>query len=1349
MADNSDRVLSKAERRAKRRQDALDESAAKESQDVRQAPGSADQGSKPYSRPRPKNVKIAYLEYRVAVLKKAQYVDQNTYPAQKKGRRNPEVSFKAKRLVAMRDEVATKAEALNKARELNRVARADGGPIPIKKEEIFGPSHYPALKTFKKEEFELNHNRKAEFSKKQTRQIEEEGLAIKVKSRNSRQGRLDYKLARAGFLNGNNGEATNGDDMSSIETMVPEYCYRVFWEEEIWHETLLHRIRPLRERIHHYCAKCDRLRVSERKAFSSHPVRKVQDRVIVKMMYLMRHQCTFFSTQTNYHDTMTNRTLTLTSRPTIQLRMNSRPRPANTQLSGVNGEWTGLDDLAATGGAKLDWSKIARETQVDRDRKRKEAKNHNKQRKTNNRELTERDPNAEPPKPAVCRKHLAGNCTYGDKCKYFHPPLPAQEANYPEEKSDRGQSDAGRNEEEQQPTQSEPVYVLAYQPEEFDGWYDGETGADGEPPARYVTELPGVVIEDVISEGHGFVIQHSKAKHKHKRELRACGFVRALPGVLSSVGLSFPAAEYQVFSPADKVLIKEFPGGEINLALMKAMYACLQKTFPGVPNDWLTNTVRYYTHKRLVSLHEVTQGNMAFMAANGKPASVDITTRNSLIRYNVSDQRSAVEKEFDCECLIQRKWDARSDYVVRRITDEEGYRRTVKLDLRPIRQEDDSLVYPDEFFVNRFIKPGHRTVLCRFVGANQRPFVRYSNSTNNISKALKRLLAARGPEEWGLREKQSYLGILYAKEHGFSTHITQLLEILRVKPDFLGPPADIWEQYKRCLQEEFADDSDHLPETLPELQIGSRPDGTLVDLEPSCPAQFHCMLSKIMDFISDMNDRCTPFFVTRLLDVVKTKGSWVYSAIGVGLLECLPAFESRARDVSIVHAKRRLREEYYNSTPLHLDDDVLIQKIQLRVKMESGKYAKVPRLFADYSKGCIYASYLPAMAKKLIDGEYTFEHYGVLCLLNVYSEPKADGIGSIFQKIIRAANSRDELYCAVYSDDIILGGSIRGRKFAANIDISSCDSSNWWPIFLIAGGLLGNISERRAQGLVEQCCKPMFALNPGNHREKIEVIFSSAFEGSGTVLTTLLNFIASGSGSIAMMYQLIENEIQQTFGSDDVLSLNYAAKQGFAAVGHTVTVEPAMSHGAIERAKLQFLKRSYGLTTKGSYVEFLNYGAIFRNFGVFDGDLEPSSLNMGRDEFNSLNWAQRFEKYARGVVAGLVHEPSSRIMNALRRRFQPTEADEKIFVTNALEQIESDDRSTHELDSLAFLERYSVSEDEVDELVQQIENQCFAGSLLVSSAVAKFYAVDYGVTDLDREPAEYALAPVRVPAAAR
>lgn len=1337
MADSSERTLSKAERRAKRRQDALDEKAAAQSQDVRKVPGSADQGSKPYSRPRPKNVNIAYLEFRVAVLKKAQYVENNTYPAQKQGRRNPEASFKTKKLFALRDEVAIKAEKLNQARELNRVERPDGGPLPIKREEIFGPSHYPPLKTFKKDESELNHNRKAEFSKKNTRQQEEENLGFKIKNKNSRQGRLDKKLARAGFLNGNNGEHTNGDDMGEVEAEVAEWCYRAIVCYENWPLQRVEDFRPRRERAVGWCSHCMRSRTGFVACYRSQVFQVLMGTVRFRVTYLFKHRCCRCtanqSTSRSTDETVTQDTFTPVH------------YTASSQLNGANGEWTGLDDLAAKMPSKTPWNEIA--AGISRDRVRKEAKNKQFQRKTQNRDLIERDEVVANPQPAVCRKHLAGKCTYGDKCKYSHPPLQREEANYPEEKSDRGQS--VETKEEPAEVQTQPVPVVAYDPDIFDGWFDGENGADGAPPDHYLSDYAGSIIEDVVSEGHGFVMQHSRGKHRHKRELKPCGYIRSLPGVLSAVGASFPAAEYQVFAAADRVLIKEFPGGETNLALMKAMYACLQKNFPMVPNDWLTNTVRYYTHKRLVSLHEVTQGNVAFQAATGKPSSVDVVTRNSLIRYNISDQRCSIEKELDCECTINRTWEPRSDYVVRRTTYENGVSHTVKLDLSPIVSEDGGLTYPDEFFVNGFFKPGHRTILCRFVGANQRPFVRYANSTTNISKALKRLLASRGPMEQGLREHQSYLGIMYAKECGFSPHIVKLLEVLRVKPEAMGYGDDIWSQYKKYMDEDIEAEGDHLPETMPTLCIGSRAQGTLVDLEPSCPTDFHSMLTRVMEFISTMNDRCTPAFLTRFLDAAKTKGNWVYNAIGVGLLECLPALESRARDVSIVHTKRQLRQEYYNSTPLHLEDDVLIQKVQLRVKMESGKYAKVPRLFADYNKGCIYASYLPALAKKLINGEYTFEHKGVLCILNVYSEPAADGIGTIFDKIIRANNSRDELYCAVYSDDVILGGSIRGRKFAANIDISSCDSSNWWPIFLIVGGLLGNISERRAQGLVEQCCKPMFAQNPGPEKEKIEVIFSSAFEGSGTVLTTLLNFVASGSGGIAMMYQLIENEYLQTFGSDDIASLRYAAKQGFATVGHVVTVDPAMHHGTVERAKFQFLKRSYGLTTTNRFVEFLNYGAIFRNFGVFDGDLEPSSLNMGRDEFNSLNWSQRFECYARGVVAGLVHEPSSRIMDALRRRFQPTEADKPIFVTNALEQIESDDRHLHELDSLAFMERYDVSEDEIDELVQQIENQCFAGSCLTSSAVAKFFAVDYGVVDLDSEPIAVGGAALLVPAAAR
>jgi hypothetical protein len=271
-----------------------------------------------------------------------------------------------------------------------------------------------------------------------------------------------------------------------------------------------------------------------------------------------------------------------------------------------------------------------------------------------------------------------------------------------------------------------------------------------------------------------------------------------------------------------------------------------------------------------------------------------------------------------------------------------------------------------------------------------------------------------------------------------------------------------------------------------------------------------------------------------------------------------------------------------------------------------------------------------------------------------------------------------------------------------------------------------NFNEERSIGLVKQCCLPMVGQNPDDKSDKIKILFYSAFEGSGTTLTSLLNFVAASGGILAAMIGMAINRANIAKDMNRHAALVAQCNMGFASVGHIVTIEQCSVDGIPVIPKMQFLKRSFMCSTKGEYVECLNYGPILRGFGLVDGDLTAESLNLTSQEFRLKSWADRFEYYGRGVVAGLVHEPSTPILEALRLRF-PTFGDVKtIKCSNALLSHDSADRARHVIAMDSFHERYNTTDDEVSELCDSISSLQF-GDIITCKAIAKFYFVDYGL----------------------
>jgi len=278
-----------------------------------------------------------------------------------------------------------------------------------------------------------------------------------------------------------------------------------------------------------------------------------------------------------------------------------------------------------------------------------------------------------------------------------------------------------------------------------------------------------------------------------------------------------------------------------------------------------------------------------------------------------------------------------------------------------------------------------------------------------------------------------------------------------------------------------------------------------------------------------------------------------------------------------------------------------------------------------------------------------------------------------------------------------------------NVDISSCDKGNGPLMFSILGTLLSQINESRALMLISQCQLPIWFVNPSALDEKLVVEFDSCFEGSGTVLTTVLNHIA--------MLMIVCASASLLQRDTNVLNIVDILQAGALLVGHAVTVDD--TGGVIE--KIQFLKHSPMLCTDGLYHAVRNFGCILRNLGTCEGDLTSTQLNMSYQQFKLLPIADRCDIYVSQQIAGLVHEPGNCILTALRERFHtPVEHSINEHYFN------NEGECGLELVQESLVNRYGGDEWEYEYLTSSLRSIAI-GDMISSTLVEKFFAIDYGL----------------------
>lgn len=269
-----------------------------------------------------------------------------------------------------------------------------------------------------------------------------------------------------------------------------------------------------------------------------------------------------------------------------------------------------------------------------------------------------------------------------------------------------------------------------------------------------------------------------------------------------------------------------------------------------------------------------------------------------------------------------------------------------------------------------------------------------------------------------------------------------------------------------------------------------------------------------------------------------------------------------------------------------------------------------------------------------------------------------------------------------------------------NVDISSCDMSNGPSIFkllelLVEGdGMATGVVKR----LVEQCKHNLRCYNPYDKSEYYEFKSDGPKEYSGTVITTLLNNIASS---------MISTQVEKLFTAspnDTPDGLRQMIESAAFKCGYIVTVSERSDY-----AHLQFLKNSP--TKHGqSYVDL---GVLLRGLGGINGDF-PGSGDL----------SVRIETFVSSVVEGYKHAGNSSVTRALNVRFPPQGKKVKLSLSSLNTYVIAQSGEASEVTDEDLILRYLITQSELDELVDSILHMQI-GDIVNIPATNNIFHTDY------------------------
>lgn len=864
-------------------------------------------------------------------------------------------------------------------------------------------------------------------------------------------------------------------------------------------------------------------------------------------------------------------------------------------------------------------------------------------------------------------------------------------------------------------------------------------------------------------------------------------------------GMKFSSRSYHVFIPAMDVLKKKFSTTVVTESLVNGMLACLNREFNfGSSDDLLRETALAYIHK----CHELNWKLSREQICKTKKVIRDRADEKYLSVLNIQRNNEGVLNFQSVDCDVPNSYIGRTDCIIT-YSDSHGGKNMWNGNCSWDYVPGDEDTYP-HFFSTGANSEGHkyyRSQFLSFDGNNVKPFVTYAVNATNCGKALKRMAGARESHEYDhYLTSMQYSGFgevvsrLFGAEEfvednsGFFSHGRITCETRNgVFTKFLVGSKNfdrVWFQGEKIRRESyvtpyqrrctFFNTEPQLAEwrTSKHVGVGDLYEVPIYDVRMS---HIYCDSPGVMRNLEDLANDCASLrsWVKIECDLPKYRGPaeelnmvhnqmafgfkklldnhsfetvqkyadehgdhWLYFEGWQRFLSMVDCEQDRSWHAAIEHVKKKLRMMFVQGERVHTPTDIMVKKVDAKVKKEFAKFGKVPRLFVTYDAGCMFANELPEYSKICLDGDFSQTVNGVTTNVCVFAKPGSDKLKAALNEAIHSMGRHNHLNILVYSDDSLWSGNINGVDFAFNVDISSCDSGNKAGVFGLVYMLLSKFRKDLALGLVQQCSKIINLVNPENSDERMSIEMATYFEGSGTVLTTILNHVAMFM--IGQVATCLFGMRRQTLRSwTDVRDLIMECGVCF---GHVLSVEECMDGGSFVPEKMQFLKRSPVLTTRGHYVPAMNYGPIFRSFGSVEGDMVAEMVGLTALEFSELSWNERWDLFASRVVAGLVHEPDSVVLRALRSRYPLTPKryeswSEVSFAKDRLQYggsyVTGDvNLADEQVEDVSLARRYGISVAEMEELASQINASAF-GDVFPSSAVGAFFKVDYGLGKYD------------------
>lgn len=823
------------------------------------------------------------------------------------------------------------------------------------------------------------------------------------------------------------------------------------------------------------------------------------------------------------------------------------------------------------------------------------------------------------------------------------------------------------------------------------------------------TTLPWVHENDIFNNAVDSGIGYLEIVDEGGESIKAqsCSTCECLPEYGSN-GVTHCQENYMVFWPLYNVLAKKYPTCLVKQHTRTAAHSTAERDFMsiGVPRGICVSTVRYFCAiKTCMQLEEL----------KNTPGYSPEDSENDNTYYvhdvGVTVEHGAVTVGNGVSCALVDNYRMNNQFSIRM------HGGLVTVDRRDGVVDLDTIVYPVFNTLENIVPKFKRTIMFNFAGQGVEPFLLYDVNGANAGKACKRLLSARD-------EELVYTHCQYRYGYHLARSINQIernsiLAAMRVRLGFETVRVGFRDDYHEVdfgIQQQFVV-KDRLAQICPLIPLD-----ILNDEYDTAPVR---MLENQVELVK----LCHRDVLTYVVDLLKTKKNWLYYVGYDAFLTHLEPYVARAHLADQAHVKRQLRKLYVEGAVIHDTEDLMVARLGGCVKRELAKHGKVPRLFVSYGAGSMYAGNLPEYFKNAIDGEHHYRYNGVAINVYVIGKPRSDMFDEAFEQMRDAVGGTDEIYIVLYSDDSVYSGNLKGVPFLMNVDISSCDAGQKWPIFLSLHQCMSVTCPKLATGLVKQCTLPIDVRNPSNPEEMMTVTFDGPFEGSGTVLTTVMNDVGNLKIAQNVCHALAACRDHIT----DTALIMQCITFGAALTGHKVTIEDCGEFGGIEFERAQLLKHSMLKTETGEWTYSINYGTIFRSLGTLEGDMTQAQLGLSFSEFKTTLWTERLDMFVGSVVQGLKHEPGSLIMDALRQRFTKTiiesvatkEQRGLLSKYGLFEQVERPDRGSLRLDDMSVCNRYGCTIDDLACLANKIKGTAL-GFEYVDLAVGHFYAVDYG-----------------------